>query len=109
MSEVNYAILETNGEISVLKNSFALNYTVADANLQKDQTELSVTLISDGKIIYDNLNKVNKQLSWLDDKLRQAGYTSFKEILLAEYTPMKEIFLQSKAPNVRNCILKVSD
>jgi uncharacterized membrane protein YcaP (DUF421 family) len=57
--EVEYAILEPNGEISFIKKSKYQNPTLEDLNLQKSN-HIPVTLILDGEIVDDNMKSLNK-------------------------------------------------
>jgi len=39
--------------------------------------------VNDGKIIIDNLRKINKDESWLDEQLKKYGTTDLKNVFLA--------------------------
>ena len=56
-AQVRYAILETDGELSVLLNAEAQPVTAGDLKLQKRPAQLRYTLISDGVILRDNLRR----------------------------------------------------
>ena len=55
ISEVAYAILETNGQMSVFKKSMYSPLTVGDLEIQKEDTVLQVTIVSDGEIAKSSL------------------------------------------------------
>lgn len=57
LAQVRYAILETDGELSVLLNSEAQAVTARDLKLQKSPAQLRYTLISDGIVLWDNLQR----------------------------------------------------
>ena len=57
LAQVRYAILETDGELSVLLNSEAQAVTAGDLKLQKSPAQLRYTLISDGVVLWDNLRR----------------------------------------------------
>ena len=69
LADVKYAILETSGQISVILKSEKRTVTIEDLNIQLPETKISYDLIIDGKIMYDNLKKINKNEEWLDEEL----------------------------------------
>ena len=83
ISEINYAILEVNGKLSVLPKGNYKQPTLNDLKIKTLETTLTSNIIIDGKIMINNLKSSNKSLSWLNKKLIKAGYTSYKNILLA--------------------------
>ncbi len=91
--EVEYAILETNGAISVLKRSDYQTPTRKDMKLAPQPANLSVTLINDGEIIYDNLEEKNLTEEWLLEELKVQGYDQVKDVFYAEYMKDEELFL----------------
>lgn len=94
IQEVEYAILETNGEISVLKKAPYQTPTKADLNLPQTKPQIAVTLIMDGEIIYDNLREINASEQWLYKELNRQGYQDVKEIFYAEYLEGKKLHVQ---------------
>jgi len=69
LGDVEYAILETSGQISVILKSEKRTVTPEDLNINLPETNISYDLIIDGKIMYDNLMKINKNEEWLDEEL----------------------------------------
>lgn len=69
LSDVEYAILETSGQISVILKSEKRAVTPEDLKINLPKTNISYDLIIDGKIMYDNLKKINKSEEWLDEEL----------------------------------------
>lgn len=59
IDEIDYAILETGGRLSVFKND------------DKDKKVFPLPLIIDGDIETDNLNYINKDETWLIDILKE--------------------------------------
>lgn len=84
ISEVYYAYLETNGEISVILKKDQRNVKVKDLDLKVKQDDLSVSLIMDKQIIKENLDFINKDDDWLKKKVSDAGF-SIKDVLLLTY------------------------
>ena len=109
ISTVNYAILETNGELSVLLNKEDMPPSCDELEVQASPTEMSITLISDGRTITDNLVKAQKEDKWLEKHIKNAGFASPSAVLLAQYIPGQQIFLQGRMPKGRSCVLKIKD
>ncbi|WP_100011499.1 DUF421 domain-containing protein [Lentibacillus sediminis] len=85
LREVEFAVLETDGTVSVLRKSAYQTPTIKDMQLQEQDISLSSTLVNDGEIIYDNLREKNLTDEWLTEKLREQGFSSVKEVFYAEY------------------------
>jgi len=94
--EVKYAILEMNGSLSVLRNSLDASPTRKDLNLSDNPVYLPVTLISDGKVLYDNLQASGFNLSWLDEQLKIQGIASCENVFYAEWQKDKGLYLSIK-------------
>lgn len=69
ISDVEYAILETSGQISVILKSEKSPVTCEDLNLPVDKTKISYDLILDGRIMNDNLKKIEKDQKWLEKEI----------------------------------------
>lgn len=69
--EVHYAVFETNGQLSVLKKPAARASTKQDVKADVSIPALfPIELISDGQIIYENLQEYQLTEEWLLKKLR---------------------------------------
>ena len=71
ISDVEYAILETSGQISVILKSEKRGVTTEDFKLQVAITKISYDLVLDGKIMYDNLKKIGKDEKWLVKEIQK--------------------------------------
>ncbi|WP_236686927.1 YetF domain-containing protein [Ornithinibacillus contaminans] len=91
--EVEYAILETNGTLSVLKKSDYQTPNRKDMKLAPQDVKLSVGLINDGEIIYDNLTEKNLTEEWLMEELQKQGFDSVKDVFYAEYLRDEELLV----------------
>ena len=85
LSEIEAAIFEYNGRLSVLPKSDHRPLTPADVNLNIKNAELQTELIMDGRIIGENLVRLRLDRAWLEEKIRAQGWESEKDILLATY------------------------
>lgn len=93
IQEVEYAILETNGDLSILKKSPYLTPNRKDLDILPTTSQIATTLISDGEIVYDNLAEVDVTEEWLLDELLKQNFTSEKEVFYAEYLVNKPLFV----------------
>jgi uncharacterized membrane protein YcaP (DUF421 family) len=83
--EVEYAILETDGTVSVLKKSYFAAPTRSDLNLKEEPTHLPMALVSDGEILVDNLQEAGFDEKWLQEQLQFHGVNRIKDCLFAEW------------------------
>ena len=91
LSDIEYAILETNGQISFLPKSINDYVTNKNMKLKTKENELSINLIQDGVIMKNNLDYINKTEEWLKKKIKDKGYKRAEEIFLFIYKNEREI------------------
>ncbi|KHE69043.1 DUF421 domain-containing protein [Halobacillus sp. BBL2006] len=87
VSDVDYAIFETDGTISVLKKQMKQPMTKADMQVPPKSTEkfsLPTAVINDGKVNERNLEELNLDQNWLNQQLETAGVQSIEEVFYAE-------------------------
>lgn len=92
--EVEYMILEPNGNISVLKKSKYESPTINDLSLKHKPVYLPISLISDGKVVKDNLREAGFDEGWLYKQIKQKGITKFEDVLYAEWKTDDGFFCQ---------------
>ncbi|WML39762.1 DUF421 domain-containing protein [Neobacillus sp. OS1-2] len=94
MEDVEYAIFENNGSLSVLRKvevDYPLN---KDLNIQKENNVIPYTVISDGKVIVENLKLAGLNEAWLHMELESHGVKHTKEICYAEWQVGKNLYFQ---------------
>lgn len=80
---VKYAILETNGQLSILPYTRESPLTPQGAQLNVvDRVTLPVLVINDGHVLGDNLSLLGHDHKWLAEQLRRRQLTSPKEVFL---------------------------
>ncbi|MDF2698693.1 MAG: hypothetical protein K0Q49_249 [Haloplasmataceae bacterium] len=85
VTEVDYAILEHNGQLSILKKVDNLNPTNKDLNVKLEQPKyMPMEIITDGKLLKKNLKEYDLSEKWLYSKLNEKGIKDIKEVLFAE-------------------------
>jgi uncharacterized membrane protein YcaP (DUF421 family) len=92
IQEIEFAILETNGVVSVLPKSPYDTPKMSDLQLPNKSVSLPVTLILDGKVVHDNLKEIGLNEQWLKEQLSTKGITDYKEVLYAEWMENQPLF-----------------
>lgn len=83
--DVDYAILEPNGQLSVLKKENLESVVKKDLNIQTQPRKyLPTELVVDGKIITRNLRELNLSQAWLRDQLKLQGVESLQGVFYVE-------------------------
>ena len=73
LGQVQYAILETNGQISVFPYPQYKPASAKDAGLRVPEQSMPVTIVSDGKLLESNLAVSGRDRAWLGHQLRSRG------------------------------------
>lgn len=93
LKTVKYAVLETNGQLSVLLRSEHNPATPKQlGRCVKDDVFLPVILVNDGRIIRSGLLECGLDLLWLERTLRQKGYRSAKDVFLLTLDGAGQVF-----------------
>ena len=82
LSKVKYAILETNGQISVLPYANQLPATAEQMGLAPEEPGLPVVLIDDGRVLDHNLKLRGLDRAWLDRQLKKQGVRRSEDVFL---------------------------
>jgi uncharacterized membrane protein YcaP (DUF421 family) len=72
ISDVDYAILEQNGKITVIKKKSASPPTLTDLGISAEESGISHIIISDGRIDVFGLKQTGKKRQWLENYLKKA-------------------------------------
>lgn len=83
LSNIQTAILESNGKISFLPVSDMRPVTGKDLNITPTQDELVANVIMDGNIMHKNLKYMGKNEQWLYKQLRTHDINDISEVFLA--------------------------
>ncbi len=84
--EIEYAILETNGSMSILRKAQYDTPTRKELNIEAPEVCLPVAIILDKEIMINNLNKCGLNKAWLMDQLRLQGLNGVDEVFFAEWS-----------------------
>lgn len=96
ISDVEFAILETSGQLSVLPKSQKRPVNPEDINIATNYEGLPNTLIMDGHIIHKNLQKLNLSIQWLEQQLKINGIAKPSDVLFASLDTAGKLFFQKK-------------
>ena len=83
INDIQTAILETNGKISILPKSGIKPATPDDLNIQVRQEKIVTNVILDGKVLKENLKNVGKTEEWLYREINKQDKFKIKDIFLA--------------------------
>jgi len=87
VGQVEYAMLELDGTLSVLKKSEYQSPTAKDLKLKKKPVTLPTELVYDGRIIAKNLAGLGKDEDWLRRQLRAHKVERLEDVVLAQLGP----------------------
>ncbi len=96
IADVEYAILETNGQLSVVPKASKRNVTPEDLNISVKYEAPAVDLIIDGDLVPQNLERVNLDKNTLEMELNQIGIKSIKDVFFASIDSEGKLFCQAK-------------
>lgn len=95
LEDVEYAILETSGQLSVIEKPNKRTSIPEDFGIMPEYTGISYDLVIDGKIMYDNLKKLDKDYEWLKKQVGKFGILP-EEALVVIINGNNNIFCQKK-------------
>ena len=96
VSEVEYAVLEHNGMISVIKKSQYNQVTKGDMKIDTQAADLPLPLIIEGKVLMKNLQRTGHDEHWLNHELSQSKVHHLQDVLYAEWGAAIGLHVQQK-------------
>lgn len=100
LSEIEYALVEPNGNVSVLRKSQHDSVTPQDLNISTSYRGLPHVLVYDGKANLESLGRVNLSLDWLKGELAKLGYNSIREVFYAELDTNGKLYVSPQRPDI---------
>ncbi len=95
ISDVEYAILETSGDISVILKPEKRTPVLEELKIEGKYEGLAYDLVVDGVIQYENLKKINKDYEWLEEQVSKFGFEP-QDALIVTIDADNQIFCQKK-------------
>ena len=87
LEEIQTAVFEHNGQLSILPRSANRPLSPDDLNLKPNQAIMGVEVIIDGRVLGENLSRMGRDENWLTKQLKSQKYSNAKEIFLGIYHP----------------------
>lgn len=98
IGDVEYAILETSGQLTVIQKPNKRNAIPEDFNIMPEYEGIAYDLVIDGKIMNENLEKINKDYNWLKKETSKFGFFP-EEALIITLDGKGQFFCQKKEKN----------
>ncbi|AVD54542.1 hypothetical protein BEH_24575 (plasmid) [Priestia filamentosa] len=100
--DVNYAILEPNGKLSILKKINEQTATKKDLNITSaPPSHIPTEVIADGKLLEDNLKRLNVSKGWINKRLKDQGIHSVEEVFYGEIQPDGSLYIDLKSDQIK--------
>ena len=96
ITDVEIAILEPDGKLSVLKKSEHTTLTIEDMNIKKPKTGMMVDLILDGNILSSHLQQIQKDEDWVIAQLKARNINNIKDVVFAGIQADEQIYIVTK-------------
>ena len=95
IGDVEYAILETSGQITVIQKPNKRNTIPEDFGIEPEYEGIAYDLVLDGKVMYENLKILNKDYEWLKKQVAKFGILP-EEALIVTIDGKGNFFCQEK-------------
>lgn len=98
ITDIQYAILETGGQVSFILNKQNSPITFKDLNINIEDDFMPFPIISKGFLSKENLKIIDQDEIWLKKELKKKGYKNYSDILLLLANNKEIKFIQKKEP-----------
>ena len=102
ISQIDYAIMEASGDLSILPKTEYRPVNISDMNLSVVKDGLVANVVIDGNIMLDNLKNMKMNEKWLMHELKIRGYNDLSNLLLVTLDNNEKITIYEKNMNVDN-------
>ncbi len=96
LNEIESAVFETSGHVSVLKKSDFQPVTPKDLNIPTMGGGLPTLLINDSKVVKENLKNLGYDNEWLKDQLLRKGITNIEDVYAVMIDSSGELYYTVK-------------
>jgi len=96
LSEVQYAVIENNGTMSVIKKGASQPVIRSDLQVKAEDARYPVELVMDGEVIEESLTERYSR-EWLTQQLQTQGYTDLASVMYAVVDSKGKFFVSSKS------------
>ncbi len=95
LGDVEYAILETSGQVTVIQKPNKRNTIPEDFNIEPEYEGIPYDLVVDGRIMLNNLKQIGRDINWLNKQVEKFNIKP-EEALIVTYDGKGQIFCQAK-------------
>jgi len=95
IGDVEYAILETSGNLSIIQKPEKRNTIPEDLGIMPEYEGIPYDLIIDGKIMHENLKQIGRDERWLKKEVEKFKIKP-EQALIVTYDGKGQIFCQEK-------------
>ena len=95
ISDVEYAILETSGDVTIIQKPNKRNAIPEDFNIMPEYQGIPYDLVIDGKVMNENLKSIGKNYTWLKKEVSKFGINP-EDALIVTLDGKNQIFCQKK-------------
>lgn len=96
LQDIESAILEPNGQLSVLPVATAQPTTPSDLDIQVSPVSMPISLVIDGRIYHENLQIIGYDVRWLEKQLQSKKLSVNNTLLALYYSATQELHIQPK-------------
>ena len=96
LDQIQYAIIETNGQMTVLPNAENAPLAAPDFKIEKEKSSLPIMLVCDGHIIKENMKIAKVDENFLQKNIQKAGAFKVKEVMIATLDNNGKMYIQPK-------------
>lgn len=96
IEQVQYAIVETNGKISVLPKADFAPVTCGDAGIKANESFVPITLVCEGKLLKENMNLANMQEKEVAELVKKEGMAKVSDVLVLTIEQSGNGYIQLK-------------
>jgi uncharacterized membrane protein YcaP (DUF421 family) len=93
-SEVQTAVLETDGSVSVLKKADCSPVTPKNMKIFSSPVSFPQIVILQGKVLDESLNMSGHSKAWLEDQIHNHGFPDYDNILVAQVNPDGTLYIE---------------
>lgn len=108
LADVDYAILEANGDLSIIPKPEKAPLTRDDMGFETSSTIMPMVLISDGELYQNSLKLLGKEESYLKKELLKAKLTDYSQVFLCFYDENRQLHVYPKGKSRKDLKKEVS-
>lgn len=96
LEDIAYAIVETNGSLSVLPKTSSQPPTADDMKVKTDPAVINLMLINDGKVVKENMEHFGLDEEFLKQSIGKFKITNIKDVMIYTLNNSGDVYLQEK-------------